>query len=384
MRQSRLFVKIGYAASIIVTVVGVTLDIMNARRESPQRPRAANLAPHFVIASKFPSSATIPPPRFAVSALHDGWDDQTRLNKRGAMLGTRLYGPGLEGNAGYRPATSEARQPLRERLLATLDKRAVAFGNGINNKGDVVGSLANYGLPWDRSTHPALWRNRLRPVYLPSPPDLQYAQYRSADVVNDQGDAVGAYRTTTMPDDGGDGLLWWTGYGKTVVALDGEKVGGINRYGVFVGARNGKITIWTNGVGRELAEGEGTDINDQSQIVGALTRTDRTYKQTNHAFFGTSVPLYDLGVLPGTMHSYANAVNEHGAVVGYCSDFKDVGSKNECAFFWRDGEMYDLNRLIPARSEWKLFNATDINDRGQIVGYGVYKGKRRGFLLTPL
>jgi hypothetical protein len=37
--------------------------------------------------------------------------------------------------------------------------------------------------------------------------------------------------------------------------------------------------------------------------------------------------------------------------------------------------MTDLNTLIPANSGWELMYATDINNRGQIVGYGVRDGK---------
>jgi hypothetical protein len=37
--------------------------------------------------------------------------------------------------------------------------------------------------------------------------------------------------------------------------------------------------------------------------------------------------------------------------------------------------MTDLNTLIPANSGWELMYATDINNSGQIVGYGIRDGK---------
>jgi hypothetical protein len=53
--------------------------------------------------------------------------------------------------------------------------------------------------------------------------------------------------------------------------------------------------------------------------------------------------------------------------------------------------MRDLNDLIPADSGWELRTAQDINDVGQIVGYGVIDingdgiySERRAFLLTPI
>ncbi len=46
--------------------------------------------------------------------------------------------------------------------------------------------------------------------------------------------------------------------------------------------------------------------------------------------------------------------------------------------------MADLNTLIPRDSGWVLLSANDINNRGQIVGYGRRNGQKRAFLLTPL
>lgn len=45
--------------------------------------------------------------------------------------------------------------------------------------------------------------------------------------------------------------------------------------------------------------------------------------------------------------------------------------------------MQDLNGLIPANSGWFLFNASGINNAGQIVGWGTFNGQIHGFLLAP-
>jgi probable HAF family extracellular repeat protein len=47
------------------------------------------------------------------------------------------------------------------------------------------------------------------------------------------------------------------------------------------------------------------------------------------------------------------------------------------------GSLQNLNQLLPAGSGWELLEATDINDAGQIVGYGRFQGRIRAFLLTP-
>jgi probable HAF family extracellular repeat protein len=87
-----------------------------------------------------------------------------------------------------------------------------------------------------------------------------------------------------------------------------------------------------------------------------------------------------LGHLKGfTDESNALGVNRSGWVVGESSD----PSYNEAAFLWRSGHMYNLNALIPSKSGWTLSTATAINNAGQIVGDGLYKGVPTGFLLNP-
>ena len=55
------------------------------------------------------------------------------------------------------------------------------------------------------------------------------------------------------------------------------------------------------------------------------------------------------------------------------------------AFVWEKAAGFrDLNDLIAADPDWVLQAATSINERGEIVGYGEYKGDDdSGFLLLP-
>ncbi|MCA9449227.1 MAG: hypothetical protein KC931_19060, partial [Candidatus Omnitrophica bacterium] len=54
------------------------------------------------------------------------------------------------------------------------------------------------------------------------------------------------------------------------------------------------------------------------------------------------------------------------------------------AFLYEKGSFYDLNAALSWNSEWdRLLYATDINDRGQIIGVGLFGGKEQGFLMTP-
>ena len=134
------------------------------------------------------------------------------------------------------------------------------------------------------------------------------------------------------------------------------------------------------------------DINDAGQVVGySPVLLSATYP--NHAFFwadgngnGQADPgeMIDLGSPSGS--SYANAINASGKIVGYHAP--TTGSPH--ALLWEENEsvpgtytVHDLNGLIPAGSGWELYHANDINDAGQIVGYGAFNGQYRAFLLTP-
>lgn len=87
----------------------------------------------------------------------------------------------------------------------------------------------------------------------------------------------------------------------------------------------------------------------------------------------------DLGHLGGG-YSIAHAVNNNAEVVGYST----IAGGARRAFRWtKDGGMKDLNSLLPEGSGWVLYEASDINDRGQIVGSGIHNGKNRAFRLTP-
>jgi len=57
---------------------------------------------------------------------------------------------------------------------------------------------------------------------------------------------------------------------------------------------------------------------------------------------------------------------------------------NGAAVIWENGETSLLYDLLENPEGWKSLNiAEDINDRGEIVGYGIYNGKETAFLLTP-
>ena len=85
----------------------------------------------------------------------------------------------------------------------------------------------------------------------------------------------------------------------------------------------------------------------------------------------------DLGSLGGN-RTVANAINNSGQIVGESS----ISSYR--AFLYENGTMTDLNDLIDPNSGWELSHAQDINDNGQIVGWGGIGGEEHAYLLTVI
>jgi probable HAF family extracellular repeat protein len=136
--------------------------------------------------------------------------------------------------------------------------------------------------------------------------------------------------------------------------------------------RDGQMTqLGTLGGSSALAYG----INNAGQILGDSLITGDL---ATHAFVISSETMTDLGTLGGD-NSYPNAMNRHGHVVGDSED--DLGFVRP--FLYRDGQMVDLNTLLPENSGWVLDTAYYLNDAGQIVGYGTHNGEFAWYIFTP-
>lgn len=89
-----------------------------------------------------------------------------------------------------------------------------------------------------------------------------------------------------------------------------------------------------------------------------------------------------LGFMPGLSNSEANDVNDSGLVVGYGFDGTGAGIAPR-AFAWLGGVMTDLNDLLGPDSDLvQLYQATGVNDQGDIVGFGETRdGSLAGFVI---
>ena len=126
-----------------------------------------------------------------------------------------------------------------------------------------------------------------------------------------------------------------------------------------------------------IPNGRAFDISDTGYVVGLywpsnVGATSTPFIWKDGVGFTAIDNLFGIG-------SRAYAVNNDGTVVG-SANLPTGGSH---AFLYQDGSLNDLNSMIDPSSGWILADARDINELGQIVGWGTINGDTRAYLLTP-
>ncbi len=147
--------------------------------------------------------------------------------------------------------------------------------------------------------------------------------------------------------------------------------------------------LWQNGKPVDLGNlgGDGhfngifaTGLNNLGQVVGV---SDTTGDTSFHGFLWNEGHMTDLGPLPGDSYSYAVAISDKGQVVGLSLD----ANFNLRAATWQNGNIANLNDLVPADTPVILQTACSINKKGQIIGIALAKGTAndfRAYLATPV
>jgi probable HAF family extracellular repeat protein len=202
-----------------------------------------------------------------------------------------------------------------------------SYTAGINDAGDVVG----YGLVRS-SARAFLFRGgETIDLGLPAGADASYAKG-----INNRGEIIGIAYT------GGTNL--------GVVYRDGD---------------------WSYLVPDQVGGAYPVSINDAGEIVGTVSWGNRA------ARFRDGVTTL-LG--PANVESVASDVNNQGLAVG------SYGTLLNRRAFVDDGTRFvDLNTLLTPGTGWVVHHASGINDAGNIVGYGRFRGgPRRAYMLVPV
>lgn len=218
--------------------------------------------------------------------------------------------------------------------------------NAINDGGKMAGSVGSF------PPQPAKWNSPSSgPQILDSVEHPFEDNAGSASSINHQGAVVGnAYW------DNSRALVWAPNGAKTEIRA-------------MAPGSNGSEYIWTE------------DINDQNAVVGKTSTTTGS-----HAFIWTAVNgIKDLGTLAGHVESNAFGINNQGIAVGLSSLLGSDGSR---AVLWtQDGNITDLNSFVDLAGVGftSLNYAVDINNVGQIIGYGeTVNGENHAFILSPV
>lgn len=251
-------------------------------------------------------------------------------------------------------------------IIPSLPECTRMFAMAINDSGVVVG----YG-EYRRSPGEAVayrYQNGVTRALGPSGPVSTYAHD-----VNNTGLIVGYVGITV-----GKATVWDQGVPRQLPTSNGSSFAyAVNDKGVVLGATESLAAIWESGAVTELPGipvASAKDINQEGVVVGR-TRSGGAFIRRPT---GTIV---SLPTLTGFSNSCAYGVNVKGDAVG---DSTDPRAKKSTAVLWRNGKVYDLNALLEDNGSWRLEKAFSINDRGQILGSGRFKGKSTPFLIKPV
>lgn len=275
--------------------------------------------------------------------------------------------------------------------------------NAINDKGQIVGSRFT---AFPQSFSAILCGNsQVRNLFQSN------TATSDARDINDAGQVVGYAQTQVTKSKAAAGIkrgafFWERGkrrYLETPQGYRTSQATGINSQGSVIGnvkrqdatdeRNNEHAAVWQDGSVELLGEPEGfrstqaEAVNDLGQIlvrasIGAIfPESADDFEQKSYLWGdGHWQAIEGLGI--------AHSLNNHGQVVGWVGmEPSTTTGANEHgdvhAALWEAGNVVDLNDLVPKASEWILERAIDINNPGQIIGNGLFRGASRAFLLTP-
>ncbi|MBT8401662.1 MAG: tandem-95 repeat protein, partial [Rhodothermia bacterium] len=290
------------------------------------------------------------------------------VNESGIVVGA------VEENGGIAAARWDVGAEKSESTLLEGMDGQLSVALDVNESGDVVGTA----LSGDNQFHPVIWQGSALTVISADGVDVGQAEAISSD-----GEIVGSVLTPTSAERAIRGEL---GNVRQLSSED-SRAYGINGLGMAVGSKVSGTAVtavsWSsNGLESELSTpgsrfAEAYGVNDSGWIVGAMgdDAASSAAKTTSRGLLLQNDPLFTMTGESSISADFSKSMTE---VVGLTKS----QSLELRAALWVGGNVLDLNALIPEASGWTLVEARDVNNAGQITGYGLFQGAPRAFVLT--
>jgi len=256
------------------------------------------------------------------------------------------------------------------------------FPEDINNAGQIVGSVGGRGF---------IWTPNQRGITVTTPSDSR----SSCQGINDLGQAVGIMKSAE------NSLLYGIFLCNARSAplvledllppqeapIDDVKIGNSGMViGTKLAEKSSEAFVWDAAHGMQPLGTLGgnysavKNLNDLGNVVGSSTlQGDEVLRQG--FVWNRSEGIKSAVKIRSDLSSYPIAINNQNDIVGYITHRTQRG---ETAFVHKDGVTYFLSLATAEGSGWtSIERANDINDHGQIVGIGTFRGKKHAFLMTP-
>ena len=314
----------------------------------------------------FTSSWTNALHQYTVTHLTLGgtWSTALAINELGQVVGTSQ----ISGNVFYHGFIYDK---------GTITDIGSIYPNDINNLGQVVGYYSTE-INGDSTVRSFIYSNGSSTDLGTISSDPRAQSW--ANGINDFGQVVGS-ANTVYAGSRFHAYLYSEGVMEDIDTIgpyhEQSEAYVINNRGVVLGSeRDGGIFLYSGGAMTRLnIFGNALDMNDHGEFVGWGSWDSGLER----AFLYRVGEFTVLGSLSDSGYTVPLAINESSQIVGQ----SDIGyverpwgyRRIDHAFLYDNGVMTDLNTLIPANSGWELMYATDINNSGQIVGYGVRDGQ---------
>jgi len=239
----------------------------------------------------------------------------------------------------------------------------------LNERGQVAGAgdvdFASNVVTGGPTVHPFLWQQgKMLDLVADAPAGMFGGTYGSVSGLNDRGQVAGTMNLT--------GDLMWHSF-----LWDAGEITDLGTLGGFM-----STAVALNNAGHVVGN------SDVTAICEACAPGNQ--KQLHRPFFWRDGVMTDLGLPAGDTAGTAYSVNAKDQVVGRSDVCTKVNSNDTCdasiyhGFLWEKGSLVDLQTLALPGSGLTVNDALNINDRGEIAGYGVLpNGDQHVVLLIP-